>query len=104
MKHLAPLAALYAVIAALVLPSSLLASDPADPVPTDAPATETAPAAEAPAAPPEPVPAPQEAAEAPQPAAPAPEQGRLPSRPLRPRPRTSPAAIASTTRAPGQPR
>jgi len=78
MKHLAPLAAVYALIAALVLPSSLLASDPADPVPTDAPATETAPAAEAPAAPPEPAPAPQEAAEAPKPAAPAPEPAAAP--------------------------
>jgi LPXTG-motif cell wall-anchored protein len=74
MKHLALLAAVYALIAALVLPSSLLASEDADPAVGDTPAGETAPAAEAPAAPPEPAPVPEQPAPAPEPGAPAPEQ------------------------------
>ena len=74
MKHLALLAAAYALIAALVLPSSLLASDDAEPLATDTPAAETAPAEEPPAAPAEPA----EPAPAPeQPAAP-PEQPPAP--------------------------
>ena len=44
MKHLAVLAAIYALVAALVLPSSLLASEDADPAAAETPATETAPA------------------------------------------------------------
>ena len=76
MKHLALLAAVYALIAALVLPSSLFASEDADPAAGDTPAGETAPAAETPPAPPEPEPAPEpeQPAPAPEPAAPAPEQ------------------------------
>jgi LPXTG-motif cell wall-anchored protein len=74
MKHLALLAAVYALIAALVLPSSLLASEDADPAASQAPAAETAPAGETPTAPPEPAPVPAEPAPAPEPAAPAPEQ------------------------------
>jgi len=74
MKHLALLAAVYALIAALVLPSSLLASDDPDPAVVDTPAGETAPAAETPAAPPEPAPAPEQPAPAPESAAPAPQQ------------------------------
>jgi len=74
MKHLALLAAVYALIAALVLPSSLFASDAADPAGTDTPAGEAAPAAETPAAPQEPAPAPEAPAAQPEPAAPAPEQ------------------------------
>ena len=74
MKHLALLAAVYALIAALVLPSSLLASEDADPAASDTPAAETAPAGETPTAPPEPAPVPAEPAPAPEPAAPAPEQ------------------------------
>ena len=74
MKHLALLAAVYALIAALVLPSSLLASEDADPAASETPAAETAPAGETPTAPPEPAPAPAEPAPAPEPAAPAPEQ------------------------------
>ncbi len=74
MKHLAALAAIYALVAALVLPSSLLASEDADPAAAETPATETAPAQEAPAAPAEPAPAaPTEPAPPEQPAA-APEQ------------------------------
>lgn len=94
MMRLAPLAAVYALIAALVLPSSLLASDPAESVPGNAPAAETPPAAEAPAAPSEPAPAPQEAAEAPQPAAPAPEQPAA-----APEPAAAPAPAAEPARA-----
>ena len=74
MKQLAILAAVYALIAALVLPSSLLASDDPDPAVVDTPAGETAPAAETPAAPPEPAPAPEQPAPAPESAAPAPQQ------------------------------
>jgi LPXTG-motif cell wall-anchored protein len=74
MKQLALLAAVYALIAALVLPSSLLASDDPDPAVVDTPAGETAPAAETPAAPPEPAPAPEQPAPAPESAAPAPQQ------------------------------
>ncbi len=57
MKHLALLAAIYALIAALVIPSSLFASEDADPAAPETPATETAPAGETPAAPPAPAPA-----------------------------------------------
>ncbi|HEX6583348.1 MAG TPA: cupredoxin family copper-binding protein [Thermoleophilaceae bacterium] len=74
MKHLALLAAVYAVIAALVLPGSLLASEDADPASGDTPAAETTPVEEAPAPPPEPAPAPEQPAPAPEPLAPAPEQ------------------------------
>ncbi|HMJ95744.1 MAG TPA: cupredoxin family copper-binding protein [Thermoleophilaceae bacterium] len=74
MKHLLLLAAVYALIAALVLPSSLLASEDADPAVADTPAGETAPAGETPAAPPEPAPAPEQPATPPEPAPPAPEQ------------------------------
>ena len=74
MRHLALLAAVYALIAALVLPSSLLASDDADPAASETPAAETAPAGETPTAPPEPAPVPAEPAPAPEPAAPAPKQ------------------------------
>jgi LPXTG-motif cell wall-anchored protein len=85
MKHLAALAASYALVAALVLPSSLLASEDADRV-AQTPASGSAPAEEAPAAPrdpaapppaapeqpaaaPEPAPAPEQPAAAPEPAA-----------------------------------
>lgn len=84
MKHLAALAAIYALVAALVLPSSLLASEDADPAAAETPATETAPAQEAPAepapaapapAPPEqPAAAPEQPAAAPEQPAPAPAQ------------------------------
>jgi LPXTG-motif cell wall-anchored protein len=63
MKHLAVLAAIYAVIAALVLPSTLLASQDADPATADAAATapaEEALAAPTPPAPEEPAPAPEQ--------------------------------------------
>ena len=69
MRHLLLLAAVYALVAALILPSSLLASDPVAPA-----APVPAPAAPAPvAAPPEPppAPAPPPAAEPQAPAAPA---------------------------------
>ena len=83
MKPLAVLAAIYALVAALVLPSSLLASEDADPAPAEAPASETAPAQEAPVAPnepaqpvpvPEPAPASEPALAPPEQPAAAPEQ------------------------------
>jgi LPXTG-motif cell wall-anchored protein len=77
MKHLSLLAAIYALVAALVLPSSLLASDDAGPAAGEPPSAETAPAEEPPTAPPEPAqPAPEAAQPAPAPeqAPPAPEQ------------------------------
>jgi LPXTG-motif cell wall-anchored protein len=79
MKHLAVLAAIYALVAALVLPSSLPASEDADPAAAETPATETAPAQEAPVAPTEPAPeqqapAPEQPAAAPEQPAAAPEQ------------------------------
>jgi LPXTG-motif cell wall-anchored protein len=82
MKHLALLAATYALIAALLVPGSLLASEEADPPPADDPAAQGAPPEEPPAAPPEPAqpaPAPEQPPAAPEPAAPeqpagAPEQ------------------------------
>jgi LPXTG-motif cell wall-anchored protein len=74
MKHLALLAAIYALIAALVIPSSLFASEDADPAAAETPATETAPAGETQAAPPEPAPAPEQPGPAPEPATPVPEQ------------------------------
>ncbi len=72
MKHLALLAAVYALIAALVVPSSLLASEEPDPAAAETPAGETGATSETPAAPPEPPPAPEEPAAAPEPAEPAP--------------------------------
>ncbi|MEA2407807.1 MAG: hypothetical protein QOE69_1926 [Thermoleophilaceae bacterium] len=74
MKQLAPLVAIYAVIAALVLPSSLLAQGESPPVATETTPAEPAPAEPAPAepAPAEPAPAepaPDEAAPAAPPAA-----------------------------------
>jgi LPXTG-motif cell wall-anchored protein len=72
MKHLAVLAAIYALVAALVLPSSLLASSE-DAATAESPAAGTAPAEEAPAAPAEPAPAPEQPAAAPEQAAAAPE-------------------------------
>jgi LPXTG-motif cell wall-anchored protein len=79
MKHLALLAAIYALIAALVLPSSLFASEDADPATADTPAAETTPAEEAPVAPTEPAPAPDQPAPAPgQPPA-APEEPAAPT-------------------------
>jgi LPXTG-motif cell wall-anchored protein len=86
MKHLAALAATYALVAALVLPTSLFASDDADRAAAQTPASGSAPAEEAPAAPsnpaapppaapeqpaaaPEPAPAPEQPAAAPEPAA-----------------------------------
>jgi LPXTG-motif cell wall-anchored protein len=92
MKHLALLAAVYAVIAALVLPSSLLASDAADPAATDTPAGEAEPAEETPAAPQEPAPAPEASAPQPEPAAPAPEQpAAAPEQAAAPAPAEQPA-------------
>jgi LPXTG-motif cell wall-anchored protein len=73
MKHLAVLAAIYALVAALVLPSTLLASEDADPATAEAPAAETAPAEE-PAPPVEPLAAPEQPAVAPEQPPAAPEQ------------------------------
>jgi LPXTG-motif cell wall-anchored protein len=70
MKHLAVLAAIYALVAALVLPSSPLASEDAAPTAAETPATETAPAQQAPTAPA----APEQPAAAPEPPAAAPQQ------------------------------
>jgi LPXTG-motif cell wall-anchored protein len=92
MRHLALLAAVYALIAALVLPSSLLASDAADPAATDTPAADAAPAGETPAAPQEPAPTPGEPAPQPEPAAPAPEQpAAAPDQAAAPAPAEQPA-------------
>jgi LPXTG-motif cell wall-anchored protein len=78
MRHLALLAAGYALIAALLLPSSLLASsEDADPASADTPAAETTPAEQPPATPPapaEPAPTPEQPAPAPEQPAAAPEQ------------------------------
>jgi LPXTG-motif cell wall-anchored protein len=100
MKHLAALAAIYALVAALVLPSSLLASEDADPAAAQTPATETAPAQEAPAAPTEPAPAPAAPAE-PAPATPAepapPEQPAAAPEPAPKAPAANAAANGSVT-------
>src|SRR5215216_6317302 len=90
MKHLAVLAAIYAVVAALVLPSSLLASEDADPAAPDTPAAGTAPAPEAPVAPADPPPA--------QPA-PAPEQPPAPPE----QPAVAPEPGAAAAPAPQEP-
>ena len=55
MRHLALLASVYALVAGLVLPGSILAQEPSPPAGETAPATETAPAATG-AAPAEPAP------------------------------------------------
>lgn len=60
MKHVALLAGVYVLIAALVLPSSPLASEDADPATADTPAAETTPAEDAPVAPTAPAPTPPE--------------------------------------------
>ncbi len=92
MKHLALLAAVYALIAALVVPSALFASEDADPAASETPAAETAPAGETTTAPPEPVPVPEEPAPAPEPAAPAPEQpAAAPEQAAAPAPAEQPA-------------
>jgi plastocyanin len=72
MKHLVLLAAVYALIAALVVPSSLLASEEPDPAAVETPTGEAETTGETPAAPPEPAPPPEQPAAAPEPAAPAP--------------------------------
>jgi LPXTG-motif cell wall-anchored protein len=93
MKHLALLAAVYALTAALVLPSSLFASEDPDPAAADTPAGETTPVEQTPPAAPEPAPAPAEPAPAPeQPAAPAPEQpAAAPEQPASAAPAEQPA-------------
>jgi LPXTG-motif cell wall-anchored protein len=89
MKHLAALAATYALVAALLLPSSLFASEDADRAATPTPASGSAPAEEAPAAPSDraaPPPAvPEQPAAAPEPA-PAPEQPAAPEPAAEPAP------------------
>src|SRR5215207_2592984 len=82
MKHLALLAAVYALIAALVLPSSLLASEDADPATSDTPAAETTPPEEASAAPTDSAPAPEQPAPAvEQPPAPPEQPAAVPEQP-----------------------
>jgi LPXTG-motif cell wall-anchored protein len=82
MKHLVLLAAVYGLIAALVLPSSLLASEDADPATADTAAAETTPAEEAPAAPTVPAPAPEQLAPAvEQPPAPPEQPAAAPEQP-----------------------
>ena len=96
MKHLSVLAAIYALVGALVLPSSLLASDDADPAVAEDPAATTAPAQEPPAAEPapaEPAPAPEPPAAAPEETAPAPEPPAVEPEP-KPKPKSEPAAKA----------
>jgi LPXTG-motif cell wall-anchored protein len=84
MKHVALLAGVYVLIAALVLPSSLLASEDADPATADTPAAEPTPAEEAPVAPTDPASAPEQPA-------PAAEQPPAPPKPP-PAPPEQPAA------------
>src|SRR5215213_8170001 len=79
MRQLAPLAAVYALIAALVLPSSLLASEDADPAAADTPAVEKSPAQAAPAAPADLAPVPEQPAPAPEPQPVPPEQPAEPT-------------------------
>jgi LPXTG-motif cell wall-anchored protein len=74
MRHLALLAAVYALIAALVLPSSLFASEDSDPAAAGTPAAETTPAEGTTTAPAEPAPAPEQPAPAAEQPAPAAEQ------------------------------
>jgi plastocyanin len=84
MKHLALLASVYALVAALVLPASILAQDEATQSQTEtAPAEQAAPAEPAPAepAPAESPPAPAESAPAPAAPAPAPEPAPAPPEP-----------------------
>jgi LPXTG-motif cell wall-anchored protein len=85
MKHLVVLAAIYALVAALVLPSSLLASEDADPAPAQAPAAGSEPTEEAPAAPSDPpaeaVPPPEQPAAPPEQPAPPPEPAAAPEQP-----------------------
>ena len=90
MKHLAALAASYALVAALVLPSSLFASEDADRTAAQTPASGSVPAEEAPAAPSEPA-APPAAPE--QPAA-APAPAAAPEQPAGPEPAAGPAPPA----------
>jgi LPXTG-motif cell wall-anchored protein len=108
MKHLALLAAVYALIAVLLVPSSLLASEDADPAASETPAAESAPAGEATTTPSEPVPVPEEPAPAPELAAPeqpaaAPEQAAAPapaeppSRERKQKPSAKAAASGSVT-------
>lgn len=108
MKHLSLLAVIYALIAALVLPSSLLASDDADPAAAETPAAETAPAEEPPATPTEPAepapppeqpaPPPEQPAAAPEQAAPAPTPPAEPVAGAAPeRPKAEPKAVAAAS-------
>jgi LPXTG-motif cell wall-anchored protein len=117
MKHVALLAGVYVLIAALVLPSSLLASEDADPATADTPAAEPtpeeapvaptdpasgpeqpAPAAEQPPAPLEPPPAPPEQpAAAPVPPAGAPAPPEEPARERKHRTAARAAASGSVT-------
>jgi LPXTG-motif cell wall-anchored protein len=93
MKHLAVLAAIYALVAALVLPSSLLASEDADPAAAQIPAAGREPAEEARAAPSDP---------AAEPAPAAPEQP--PAAPEQPVPAPEPgAALEQPDAAPAEP-
>jgi LPXTG-motif cell wall-anchored protein len=106
------LAVVYVLIAALVLPSSLLASEDADPATAVTPPAETTPAEEAPVAPTEPAPAapeqpaasPEQPAAAPEQPAAAPEQPAAvpappdePARKRKPRPTAKAAASGSVT-------
>jgi LPXTG-motif cell wall-anchored protein len=97
MRHVALLAAIYALIAALVLPSSLFASEDGDPAVAEAPATETTPAEELPA----PEPAPAEPAPPPEPPAPAPEQpAAAPEQPAaapKPKAKPEPKAVSAAS-------
>ncbi len=94
MKHLALLASVYALIAALVLPGSILAQEDTAPAATEtAPAEQAAPPEQAPA---EPVPAPAEPAPAPAPPEPqvlADERAEAPD----PQPKAVAAASGSVT-------
>lgn len=95
MRHLTLLAALYALIAALVVPGSIFASEEAAPETTETVAAEPAPAAPAPAPTgPAPAPAPAEPAPAPAETAP-PEEQFLADERQQPEP--EPKAIAAAS-------
>jgi plastocyanin len=94
MKHLAPLAAVYALIAALVLPGALVAQEPVEPAePAEPVLTETTPAP----TPAEPEPAPAEPAPEPEPQFLADERQETKPAPKNPAPKAVAAADGSVT-------
>jgi plastocyanin len=98
MRHLAPLAAVYALTAALVLPGSLWAQESEEPAPTQTTATEqAAPDQAAPAEPAPAAPAPAPAPASPAPAAPAPPEPQVLADERDKAPKPKPKAIAAAS-------